>query len=229
MNKADLMALARARGSMYRLLGGLYIMEVDEQQLKALKEMQFPAVSAEDDADMDLKEGYALVGNYVAGISSGDLDDLAADYAKVFLAAGDATGLAAFPYESVYVDKKHQVGGSTEMQMRALYLARGYEPDPAVYRTMYDNIGLILEYMGILCDELHGALEKEDREKVDALISEQTEFVRKHLSNWVNSFTSDVVKFAERDFYKGIGKITNGFIKKEAALLAEGGKIWDIA
>ena len=111
--------------------------------------------------------------------------------------------------------------------MKALYLERGYEPDPDVYRTMDDNIGLILEYMSILCDEITQAAQKDDADKVRSLIKEQKKFMKQHILNWVYSFTSDIFKFSERDFYKGISRITNGFIKKETAFL-EGGKLWDI-
>ena len=227
-NKEQQLALSKARAFMYRFLGGFYIMEVDEKQLSALKKMSFPVITGKEDSDLDLKEGYQLIKDYVAGINTDDLEDLAADYAKIFLAAGNATGRAAFPYESVYVDKKHQVGGSTEMQMKALYLERGREPDPNIYRTMYDNIGLMLEYMGIICDEITEALEIENPEKVLLLLEEQKNYVKKHLTNWVYSFTSDMVKFADTDFYKGIARITNGFMKKETTLLKEGGKAWDI-
>ena len=218
-------ALAKARASMYRFLGGLYIMEVDAEQLAQLKKMTFPEVEGKDDADQDLREGYALVRDYVAGITEADLDDLAADYAKVFLAAGDATGRAAFPYESVYVDRRYRVGGSTEMQMHALYLERGLMADPDVYRTMDDNIGLMLEYQGNVCEELAAALEAEDTEKVQSLIGEQKTFIKKHLTNWIYAFTSDVIRYSERDFYKGVAKITSGFIKKEAELLKKGAAV----
>ena len=227
MNKEALIELSKYRALMYRFLGGLYIMEVDEDQLKALKKLEFPEITDEEEADLDLREGYLLVKEYVADATADDLEDLAADYAKVFLAAGDATGRAAFPYESVYIDNKRQVGGSSEMQMKALYLERGWEPDPNVYRTMYDNIGLMLEYMGIICDEITDAIELEDRDKFIQLLSEQRAFVKKHLTNWAYSFTSDIGKYAESGFYKGVARITNGFLKKEAALLQEGDRIWD--
>lgn len=228
MAKSDIIALSRTRASMYRFLGGLYIMEVDENQLFMLKKMNFPLIEGRSDSDLDLREGYDLMKNYIAAVDSSDLEDLAADYAKVFLAAGDAAGRAAFPYEAVYVNKKHQVGGSTQMQMHALYLERGLEPDPNVYRTMEDNIGLMLEYMANICDEITAAAEKDDKEKVNVLLAEQGQFIKKHITNWIYSFTSDVIKFSERDFYKAVAKITNGFIKKEAELLQEGDKVWDI-
>ena len=228
MDKTERIALSKARAAMYRFLGGLYIMEVDKEQLELLKKMSFPEVEGNSDADQDLREGYALIREYTTGITEEDLDDLAADYAKVFLAAGDASGKAAFPYESVYVNKKGRVGGSTEMQMHALYKARGREADPHVYRTMDDNIGLMLEYQGILCDELAEAWEAGDQEKAAVLLKEQRDFLKKHLTNWVYSFTGDVLKYTDRDFYRGAAKITNGFLKKETELLNEGAGAWDI-
>ena len=229
MDKAERIALSEARADMYRFLGGLYIMEVDSEQLALLKKMTFPEFDGNDSSDSDLREGYEMLGNYVSGITEDDLEDLAADYAKTFLAAGDATGRAAFPYESVYVNKKHRVGGSTEMQMHSLYKARGLEANPDVYRTMDDNIGLMLEYQANVCDELTKAFEEDDHEKAAALLAEQKEFTAKHLTNWVYSFTGDVIRFSERDFYKGVARITNGFLKKETELLKEGVSAWGIA
>ncbi len=229
MDRTEAAALSKARASMYRFLGGLYIMEVDKEQLALLKKMTFPEIEGNSDSDQDLKEGYALIRDYIAGITEEDLDDLAADYAKVFLAAGDAAGRAAFPYESVYVNKRHQVGGSTEMQMHALYKARGRQADPDVYRTMDDNIGLMLEYQGLLCEELAAAQEAEDREKAAALLKEQEAFLKTHLTNWVHSFSGDILRYAGLDFYRGAAKITSGFLKKEAAFLKEEVAAWDIA
>ena len=197
-------------------------MEVDEEQMEALKNISFPCITGDEDSDMDLREGSGLLKKYITDMSADDLDDLAADYAKVFLAAGDAAGRAAFPYESVYVDRKHQVGGSAAMKMKALFLERGFEPDPGVYRTMDDNIGLILEYMSIICDEITQAADRDDADRVRSLLKEQKVFMKRHILNWIYSFTSDIFKFSERDFYKGIARITNGFIKKETAFL-EGG------
>lgn len=262
---ASAIALAGTRAAMYRFLGGLYIMEVDKEQLSLLKAMTFPEVQGNTDADQDLRDGYALMSSYLAefpeeektgendeklvgkadaaensgtAIAENDaeimgkagavaenpeleakLDDLAADYAKVFLAAGDATGRAAFPYESVYVDRRHRVGGSTEMQMRSLFLERGLKADPDTYRTMDDNIGLMLEYQANVCEELAAALEAGETEKANAILAEQKAFVKKHLTNWIYTFTSDVIRYSERDFYKGVAKVTSGFIKKEAEYL----------
>ena len=79
-----------------------------------------------------------------------------------------------------------------------------------------------------LCWNIRESSEKDDLEKVKALLDEQKKFNKKHIINWVYSFTSDVAKFADRDFYKGVAKITNGFIKKETEFLKGGAASWDI-
>lgn len=93
--------LARARAGLYRFLGGLYIMEVDEETLANMKQMQFPT----DCANEELAEAYRGLEKAIADLNNEDLEDVAADYAKTFLAAGEATGVAAFPYESIYTNK----------------------------------------------------------------------------------------------------------------------------
>ena len=222
MNKL-LVDVMHAREQMYRFLGGFYIMEVDGAQMEALKRLQCPTPDGDQPGDADLSEGYHLLGSYVSTAGAEDLENLAADYAKVFLAAGDASGRAAFPYESVYVDKRRQIGGSTEMQMKALYRARGWESDPNVYRTMEDNIGLMLEYMGILCAESAEYAQGDDEQKISDSLREQQGFVKAHLANWVSAFTADVFAMADTDFYKGVAKITSGFIRNEQAFLRSAG------
>ena len=227
LNKTELRALTEYRSALYRFLSGLYLMEVDAAQLAALKKLSFPAVTGSSDADEDLRQGYGLLQAALAETEEADLDELAADYAKIFLAAGDASGKAAFPYASVYLDRKHCVGGDMDAKMRALYLARGREPDPDCYRTTHDHIGLMLEYMAILCDEQLDA--REDDFRIGALVREQRDFLRDDLQSWVYAFTADVVKYAGMKFYPGVALVTNGFLKKETEFLKEAADEWATA
>ena len=58
MTKEEWIAFTKARASMYRFLGGIYLLEVDEEQMNALKKVRFPEVDGMEDSDMDLREGY---------------------------------------------------------------------------------------------------------------------------------------------------------------------------
>lgn len=222
--KEEIKSLLKARANLYRFLGSLYIMEVDEDALADMKKMQFPKNLPES----NLSEAYKMISEYIAACTNDDLDDLAADYAKTFLAAGEASGQAAFPYESIYVSKKHEIGGRTEQETLALYALHGWEPSKNMYRTMNDHIGLELEFMAVLCEEQLLACNTNNSNRAAMSLGEQKEFLETHL-RWAGAFCMDVNKFAQTTFYQGIAKLTSEFLAQEKELLAMGGAIWDIA
>ncbi len=206
--------LRQSREDLYRLLGRLYLLEVDEKLLNALWGMEFPKECPLE----DMKEGYDLMDAFLQHakerINGGEkeeeqreiLDGLAVDYARIFLSAGVAQGKAAFPFESVYTSRQHLMMQESRTDVIAKYAAKGVSPSKDMYRVPEDHLGLLLSYMAILCEE-------------DAPVTEQREFLQEHLLNWVAAFTADVAKYASTDFYKGLGKLTKGFLTMERSLL----------
>ena len=181
--------LARARAGLYRFLGGLYIMEVDEETLANMKQMQFPT----DCANEELAEAYRGLEKAIADLNNEDLEDVAADYAKTFLAAGEATGVAAFPYESIYTNTKREFGGRTEQETLALYALHGWEPSKDMFRTMNDHIGLELEFMAVLCEEELLSCQTDNADRAAMSSRDQNEFLRNHLK-WAGAFCMDISK-----------------------------------
>ena len=224
MKQAELRKqMAKARAGLYRFLGGLYIMEVDEETLANMKKMQFPT----DCENAELAEAYERLAKAIADLKNEDLEDVAADYAKTFLAAGEATGVAAFPYESIYTNKKREIGGRTEQETLALYALHGWEPSKNMFRTMNDHIGLELEFMAVLCEEEVLSCQTDNADRAAMSSRVQNEFLCKHLK-WAGAFCRDLSTYAKRECYQAVGKVTNVFLEQEKEMLAMGGAIWDI-
>ena len=202
-------ALTPARESLYRLLARLYILEVDLPLLTAMQSMAFPPAPSLP----ELEEGYGLLEGYLSRSGGDNLEDLAVDYAGVFLAAGIAHGLAAFPYESVYVTKEHLHGQTAHQRIAAAYAKRGLTLRPDLPKTPEDHAAMELEYMALLCRE-----SMERPEAGERLFQEQKEFFQAHLHPWMPLFCQDVVNYAQTDFYRGLGHITAGFLLGEAQL-----------
>lgn len=201
--------LNQYREWMYRFLASVFIQEIDVQMLSSLQKMTFPALEeSKTPWQQDLNAGFRLIESYLSGYegktkeeTSALLEDLAADYAKVFLAAGDAAGKAAFPYESIYAGFDSAFGGSLQMNLSALYASKGLSMREDMFKIMEDHIGLEMNYMAELI--------KEDQK------AQQREFFQTHLINWVLQFAADIYKYTERDFYKGIARMTMGFMEAE--------------
>ena len=216
---------AEIRGKMYMLLAKIYIKEIDKKMLDALKTMTPPEVGEpETGYELDLSEGYQLVRSWLDSVNFENVDEkleyLAADYAKIFLAAGQAEGKAAFPYESVYTNGNKECGG-VNIHLQAIYLAKGLDINPNMFKIEADHIGLEMAYMAKLCEIEAGYYENGDDEKAAETVKEEIGFYREHLSKWIVAFTTDVFKLAELDFYKGFAKITKGFITLEKEILKQ--------
>lgn len=226
-DRNQLLELISSRSAVYAFLSGLYLNEVDAERLAALKKLSFPDVTGDGAAELDLRQGYSLLREALLDTDEDGLDELAAEYARVFLAAGEADGKAAFPYASVYLDRRHSVGGDTDHRMKALYLARGRRPDPEGFRVPHDHAGLMLGYMALLCDEQYAAAEAGDTARLRALFLEQRDFLKNDLLSWIFSFAADVVRYARSGFYSGAALITSGFLRKENEFLEGADGLWD--
>ena len=225
MNKETL-TLPGYRELLYRFFASVFLEEIDSRMLEELLQMRFPQAEGNAAWQQDLDAGFRMIENYLHtfdGKSDTEkkesLEYLAADYAKTFLAAGDATGKAAFPYESIYVGTDSTFGGSIQMNLNAIYAAKGLTMREDMFRVMEDHVGLELNYMAeLLAEEVRVSPDPSAAEKLQ---TEQKEFFRTHLINWILLFTQDVYKYAELDFYKGIARAVTGFMEAEQEFFAE--------
>lgn len=188
------------RARLYSLLSRLYRVEVDAPLLKTLKELSFPEAGNET-----LAAGYSMLSAYLANCGEEALDDLAVDYATVFLAAGSADGQAAIPCESIYTSPKKIFMQEAWEDVCRLYAEKGMTKSSKHADLMEDHLALELEFMSELVKRRDPATEQA--------------FIEKHLLNWLPEFVADVDQYADVDFYKAVARITLGFIQMEHELL----------
>ena len=155
----------------------------------------------------DMQEGYAGWKAFFENGTENLEDELAADYAKIFLAAGEAKGNAAFPYESVYTSRERLVMQDAWEKVKSLYLQKGLVLAGAGSDVKEDHIASELICMAYLCEQ--GANE------------EALTFLNEHLLDWAEAFSADIQKYARTGFYPALGKLTTGFLQMEKEYLEE--------
>ncbi|MGI1659788.1 MAG: TorD/DmsD family molecular chaperone [Desulfitobacterium sp.] len=207
--------LLASRETMYRFLGRLYVVEVDQELLNQMKSMSFPAESN----DAELSKGYRRLEEYLQKPGIDPLTDLAVDYAKIFLGAG-TNAYVAYPYESVYTSPERLIMQDARDQVVALYRAKELDICKPL-NFPEDHIALELEFMAYLCLETQKALATQNLIAVSACLKEQLNFLLRHLLNWVPGFCADVEKYAETAFYKATAQITQGYLRLERILLED--------
>lgn len=207
--------ILKNRQKFYGFLSRIYREEVDQKFLDKIKETKFSSECSEK----ELEDGYRMLTSYLESCSENSLTDLAADYAKVFLAAGIINGDAAFPYESIYACSGRIIMQETCEQVAALYKRNGLSKAEAL-NIPEDHISLELEFMGGLCQSAQQDILDKEFQAIKINLQNQMDFLNRHLLNWIPDFCTDVERFAETGFYKAVAKLTRGFVRIDSDCLA---------
>jgi anaerobic sulfite reductase subunit A len=216
----------KGRELIYSFLGRTYEKEVDEQLLKnyLVHKESFIKYGTMDDVDVNIREGFEQLHTYFNKIDEENLSEavieLAMDYANLFL------GLKYFrekkgiphPSESVYTSgdmyQKEAVEASKTYLEAGLVKAENFgEPE--------DHVSLQLYFMGHLCRKAASFLKDKNFQELIKNLENQKKFLEEHLLKWVPKLASDVVENAETEFYRGIGRITKGFLAMEESVIKE--------
>lgn len=212
----ELEQLLLNRCSMYSFLARIYRLEADEELLA-----QMAAMDLSVDVDVpQIRQGYEMLRSYLANRGATTLTDLAVDYARVFLGAGQGEKDGAYPYESVYTSPERLVMQEARDQVLDLYRKEGLEPSEAMIEPE-DHLSLELEFMACLSKRTAEALEAGDHERALRDLQKQQEFLEKHLLSWVPAFCQDVQRFAHEGFYQAVALITAGYLALERELIGD--------
>lgn len=200
-NNKSLAAVTAARINYYHFLARMYEKELSADLIAKLAKLDFDA----EGENSPLQEGYLGLKAFFGTNMENPEDELAADYAKIFLSAGEAKGNAAFPYESVYTSKEKLVMQDAWEKVKEWYRSKGIVLTGAGADVKEDHISSELMCMAYLCE--NGTSE------------EALGFLNEHLLDWAEAFLADIEKYARTGFYPAIAKLTIAFLQMEKEYL----------
>jgi TorA maturation chaperone TorD len=215
---SQLSELAEARSKIYGLLSSIYLKIPNRDFVKILVDKNFNMhmVSLSHSANLprEMKDGVKIVEGFIERSKDKSLEELrnalAVEYARLF------RGVKRFyspppPYESVYIDKGLVMGEST-VKVKKKYAEAGVSLTNNFKGEPPDHIGFELNFMRHLCSEEAGAWRRDLQNVALKYLDMESRFLHEHLTRWVPKFCDVVVDEAELDFYRGMAKITKGFI-----------------
>ena len=213
-DREELAEVNAARKGFYEFLASMYKLELTDEQIGTLTKQDLPT-----DAEY-VGAGYATVKEYLRHRDSGTRQELAVDYARVFLCAGMYEQLMAPPYESVYTSEGGLMMQDAYAEVLHVYRGAGFAKNPG-FKEPEDHLAVELAFMALLCGRAVEALRAGDEAGAERQLRAQREFLSDHLLNWIDRFTADVRKAAEDGFYFDLATFTEGFLTADAAELAE--------
>jgi TorA maturation chaperone TorD len=200
----------------YQFLSRLFRTEVDQELLDALVAMHYPT----NTGNILVDEGYRMIRNYLSAADSTVLTELAVDFVRSFIGAGNNGYSAAYPYESVYTSPKRLMMQDARDEVLVLYRAAGLMKRDS-WKEGEDHLALELEFEQILIERSLTAWERNDEEACQHHLFQQRNFLEDHLLSWYPMMAKDLEKFPRTDFYRGLGKLTSGYLQNDLELLDE--------
>lgn len=198
----------------YPLLSSIFYLELTEEQIDGLAESGF----AFPDDGSAMGDACARLRRYLARRGATARQDLAVDYARIFLAAGVYEGETAVPYESVYTSPEGIMMQDSRDEVVRVYRRNGLVI-PLDLQVPEDHLAFELEFMAHLSKRIEAALVA--GEDTRSLMEEQRQFIDEHLLNWVPALQKRVESFAKLPFYPAMVALTLCYVRENRAVLEE--------
>lgn len=180
----------------------LHDREIDADVLVALRQVDFPHQLALPATAPEAVQAWANMASALAGPVS--LDDLAADYAAIYL----NNQYAASPYESVWLTDDHLACGGPMFELREIYAAAGWQV--ADWRQRFDD-HLVLQMQYLQCQMLSPAVDPENLE----------DFLDDHIGYWFPDFARQVSMRCRTAFYAALVELTHVWLVQCRSILAD--------
>jgi len=155
-------------------------------------------------------------GKHRDGISEDDLKDVKVDYTRLFTGMRN---LPVVPWESVYFSEERMVFQESTLNVRSWYRRYGLE-SVDLYKEPDDHIGLEISFVGHLAGLALSALKQGNADEFERILNGQRDFLSQHLILWGPLWCSQMGKYAQTPFYRGIAYLTRGMLVELAEILS---------
>ncbi|MBM3390745.1 MAG: dehydrogenase [Betaproteobacteria bacterium] len=189
------------------MLAALHDRELTQETLSALRESGFPANLGLLPAGEAMREAWRLMAPAAEEASRTPLDDLAADYAAIYLTGA----CGASPCESVWTDDDHLACQEAMFALRGIYAEAGLAA--ADWRRRPDD-HLVLQLLYLA----HALRRSADADALRRLAKTMDE----HLLRWLPGFAERVAGRCATPFYAVLQRLTFLWCERLRDLLAEG-------
>lgn len=214
---SQLIEVNAGRAAYYRMLAELFFRELTQQQVDHLAGMDFAGMAGDNAL---IAEGYEDMRRYLRHANSGTRQALACDYAHTFLAAGNYETFAATPFESVFTSELGLMMQEARDGVYKMYCEQHIQPQ-AYLHVPEDHAPFEFEFLATVIERTNAALLVSDFDRARDLAQTVSDFHAQHQLNWVDDLCDAVLDVAETRFYRGVSKVTRGFVHIETDVIAD--------
>jgi TorA maturation chaperone TorD len=223
-NKEKTLAVAQARRSVYEMLSAYYLDLPDQRMVNGIFHADFDrrlAAVASVFETGEMQEGLRLISNFISSFKNQPQEEIlrriAIDRTRLFRGISEKHSPPP-PYESFY--REQRLRGEASAEACRFYSKVGVTL-PEEWTESPDYLGVEIDFMRRLCQNEEEARVNNQPEKALEFLRAAMDFLKDHLLKWAPSFLDRMYEMADLDFYRGLAKLTSGFLKYDGHLVGE--------
>ncbi len=217
----EFLKLAQLRSKIYGFLSSIFIQIPDPDFVKKLLGDEVSLVLSSLPFDIELPqqmvEGLEDMKNFIRTFRDQGAEEVCQSLSveRTRLLRGINPGYSPPPpYESVYRDREKALMSESAVAVHREY-ARAGAGVPGGYKEPPDYIGLELDFMRFLTERETDSWRRKERDNALGYLNMERGFLENHITKWIPEFCDNVIERAELDFYRGIARMTKGFVNDD--------------
>ncbi len=216
LSMTDVQQILQNRAAFYRMLSSLYYKPLSEEQVEAMASSNLIEYG---EGEGLMREGINDMARYLRRRNSGTRRQLAVDFTMSFGGMGNVNEKNALPLRSLYMPESEHA-----------FFAEGYRDAFAAYKQSCvkkaegadypeDHLMFMFQFMGLLSERAEELLLKGDRVGTLTDLKAARQFLEEQIVSWFPAFSQRAEVFMATAFYKGILKMTQGYIEDDMDVL----------
>ena len=205
------------RSAFYLMLAGLYYRPLTQEQIDRMAGQDFSAYATGEEL---LDEGFDDIRRALRKRHTGTRSILATEWTSTFGGAEAYKGRYCVPEASLFLDKSGLTYGPARNEVSRVYREQCLRLEDGAGMAE-SHLTFELEFLSVLSDATAEHLRAGEVDEAVRLIDLSRQFVEEHVLTWFPQLQELALAMLKTRFYKGVMKITKGYLELDLRTLDE--------
>jgi TorA maturation chaperone TorD len=206
--RESLVDLLKGRMNFYLMLAGFYFKPLTQEQIDTMLLLDFSTFGAGEPL---LEEGFDDIRRVLRKRNSGTRQLLAIDFTSSFGGTATWKGKYAVPSASVFLSEKGLTYQNPQHEVFTIYKQSALRKKKGL-DSPEDHLSFELEYLSILSGRAATAIEADELAGAVLYLTQSKRFINEQILTWFDQLADLASQLVETRFYRGVLKITKGFL-----------------
>jgi len=205
------------RYDFYMMLAGFYFKPLTQGQIDAMAEHDY---SEYVEAETLLDEGFDDIRRALRKRHTGTRSILATEWTSTFGGAEAYEGRYCVPEASIFLDSSGLMYGKPRNEVYRIYREQCLQLKDDT-GSPESHLSFELEFLAVMSQEIAEHLKAGETAEALEKIERSSSFIREHIQTWFPELSSLAQKMLKTRFYRGVLKITQGYLELDLETLAD--------